>query len=103
LHTQFDLARAAGVGAHVVSQPEFAGTGLTSAAFRGAEYVGATGADELAAGILDVVHRGTGRDLVYGYLNDVDRAGHGLAIEQSALFTSLVGEWVDRVEGASSS
>jgi hypothetical protein len=28
----------------------------------------------------------------------LDRAGHGLAIEQSALFTSLVEEWVARVE-----
>jgi pimeloyl-ACP methyl ester carboxylesterase len=33
----------------------------------------------------------------------LDRAGHGLAIEQSALFTSLVGEWVARVEEAWSS
>jgi hypothetical protein len=81
LHTQFDLARAAGVDAYVVSQPEFAGSGLTTAALRGAEYVGASGADELAAGILDVVHRGTGRGLVYGYLNDVDRAGHGWGVD----------------------
>ena len=28
----------------------------------------------------------------------LDRAGHGLAIEQKSLFRALVGEWLDRVE-----
>jgi hypothetical protein len=76
LETQFDRARAAGVAAYVVSQPEFAGTGLTMAAFRGASYVGAAGVDAVAAGILDVVGKAAGRTVVYGYLADVDKAGH---------------------------
>lgn len=75
LDTQFDRARAAGVEAYAVSQPEFAGTGLTTAAFRGATYVGAAGVDALAEAILGRVSR-AGRAVVYGYLADVDRAGH---------------------------
>jgi hypothetical protein len=46
------------------------------AAFRGASYVGAAGVDAVAAGILDVVGKAAGRTVVYGYLPDVDKAGH---------------------------
>jgi hypothetical protein len=28
----------------------------------------------------------------------LDRAGHGLALEQKGLFRALVGEWLDRVD-----
>jgi hypothetical protein len=32
----------------------------------------------------------------------LDRAGHGLGVEQEDLFRALVGEWLDRVEETSS-
>jgi Type I phosphodiesterase / nucleotide pyrophosphatase len=74
LTTLFALAAQAGVATRVVSRPEFRDGGLTSAAFRGAEYVAATGAATQAARMLDGLrHRPS---LVYGYLPDVDRAGH---------------------------
>ena len=76
LPTQFDRARAAGVESYEVSQPEFASSGLTVAAFRGAEYVGGTGPDGVADGVLNLVARATGPTIVFGYLADVDKAGH---------------------------
>jgi pimeloyl-ACP methyl ester carboxylesterase len=33
-----------------------------------------------------------------GTMAILDRAGHGLAVEQQALFRALVGEWLDRVD-----
>ncbi len=83
--TQFTRAAAAGVRVSVVSKPDFAGSGLTVAAYRGADYRGADGVDALAAEVLaalDAPDRNAGgppgdaRHLVYGYFPDVDLAGH---------------------------
>lgn len=76
LATQFDRARAAGVNTYVIGRPEFDGTGLTRAAFRGGRYVGASDIDGLAEQILEIARRTTGRTLIYGYDPDVDKCGH---------------------------
>ncbi len=74
LTTQFAAAARAGVATSVVGRPEFSGTGLTSAAFRGADYTDASDVDALAARMLYGLR--SRPSLVYGYLPDVDRAGH---------------------------
>ncbi|HLV59037.1 MAG TPA: alkaline phosphatase family protein [Natronosporangium sp.] len=75
LPTRFAQAAAAGVRVSVVSMPEFADSGLTRSAFRGADYVGAdTGT--LAATMLSALTAEPAPTLVYGYHPDVDRAGH---------------------------
>jgi predicted AlkP superfamily pyrophosphatase or phosphodiesterase len=74
LGTQFDRAARAGIFARVVGRPEFRGTGLTSAAYRGAEFVESTDVDSLAARMLEGMSRRP--SIVYGYLPDVDKAGH---------------------------
>jgi hypothetical protein len=76
--TVFERAAAAGLAATVVSRPEFAGSGLTVAAYRGAAYRGAATADELAAEILAALSASV---LVYGYFPDLDRAGHIFGVD----------------------
>ena len=72
--TLFARAEAAGIPATVVSRPEFAGSGLTIAAYGGGGYLPATGVDGLAEGILAALRDRGG--LVYGYHPDLDKAGH---------------------------
>jgi hypothetical protein len=86
----FARAEAAGVPATVVSQPEFEGSGLTVAAYRGSRYRGATGVDAVAAEMLGAL-RATPRALVYGYVNEVDRTGHQHGIDSP--------QWRDAVAG----
>ncbi|HWH00529.1 MAG TPA: alkaline phosphatase family protein [Pilimelia sp.] len=76
VRTRLAEAAAAGVAVTVVNRPEFAGSGLTAAAYRGAAYRGATGTDELADGMLAALTAGGGPTLVYGYEPELDRAGH---------------------------
>jgi hypothetical protein len=73
LPTAFDRAAAAGRIGVVVNQPEFAGSGLTVSAYRGAEYRGATLVDDVAAEMLAALRTWP---LVYGYHADLDRMGH---------------------------
>jgi hypothetical protein len=77
--TLFGRAAAAGIPVTVISRADFAGSGLTVAAYRGAGYRGAAGVDALATEMLAALHNEGG--LVYGYHPDLDRAGHlhGLA------------------------
>lgn len=84
LHTQFDLAATAGVQVTVVSQPEFATSGLTLAANRGGVYRGAAGADEVAEAMLAALAGTTPPTLVYGYHPDLDRAGHLCGVDSDA-------------------
>lgn len=74
--TRLALAAAAGVAVTVVMRPEFAGSGLTDAANRGATFRGAADTDELAAGMLAALRGSPGPTLVYGYHPDLDKAGH---------------------------
>jgi hypothetical protein len=87
-------AEAAGVAASVVSRPEFEGSGLTVAAYRGAKFRGATGVDEVAAQMLAALAQ-TPRALVYGYHGDVDRTGHDFGIDSPQWREAVTG--VDRL------
>jgi hypothetical protein len=91
LDTQFQVARLAGVAVHVVSKPEFADSGLTMAAFRGGDYVGAADPDALAGAILARMHRADRPTMIYGYHPDVDSVGHMSGVD------SL--QWRDAVRG----
>jgi hypothetical protein len=92
LSTQFDLAAAAGIRVTVVNRPEFAGSGLTRAAYRGGTYVGATGPDEIARCMLAGLDRSA---IVYGYHADLDRVGHLCGVD-SAEWRSALSD-VDRL------
>ncbi|MEJ3749820.1 nucleotide pyrophosphatase/phosphodiesterase family protein, partial [Actinomycetes bacterium KLBMP 9797] len=74
--TLLDVARAAGVAVTAVSRPEYAGSGLSVAIWRGGVYRSATGADALGTEMLGALRAGDGPTLVSGYHPDVDRAGH---------------------------
>lgn len=78
--TRLEAARAAGVAVSVVSRPEYAGSGLTVAAWRGGDYRAAADPEALTAGVLEGL-AAEGRALVVGYHPSVDTAGHrfGLA------------------------
>lgn len=79
--TRLELARAAGVTVTVVSRPEFEGSGLTVAAYRGGDFRGAADAETLAARMLDGLGKGDGPTLSYGYLPDIDSQGHRHGID----------------------
>jgi hypothetical protein len=73
--TVFEQTAAAGVACTVVGPHAFARSGLTRAAYRGADYTSAVSAGDLAA----MVHRSLAagpRSLVYGYHADLDLTGH---------------------------
>jgi hypothetical protein len=80
--TRLEQAAAAGLAVTVVSRPEFAGSGLTEAAYRGSGYVGAADVAATAAGMLAALSARPG--LVYGYLPDLDRAGHLSGVDSPA-------------------
>ncbi|MFC0529590.1 alkaline phosphatase family protein [Phytohabitans kaempferiae] len=80
--TRLEAARAAGVATTVVSRPEYAGSGLTVAAWRGADYRPAAGVDELATGVLGAL-AGEGPALVVGYHPTIDTAGHLWGLDSS--------------------
>jgi predicted AlkP superfamily pyrophosphatase or phosphodiesterase len=76
LPTRFSVAARAGVATSVVSRPEFAGSGLTVSAYRGADYRPAADAAALASTMLTILATAPAPALVYGYHPDLDRAGH---------------------------
>jgi Type I phosphodiesterase / nucleotide pyrophosphatase len=71
--TLFDRAAAAGVPVRVLARPEFIGSGLTAAAYRGAAQLPTPDA-ELADRMLAALHAGPG--LVYGYHSALDATAH---------------------------
>lgn len=85
--TQFDVAEAAGVRARVVSKPDYRGSGLSRAAFRGGGYVNASTLNSVREGILEELAKG--RAVVYGYHPEIDSEGH--------LFGVGSPEWIDAV------
>jgi hypothetical protein len=98
--TLFDRASTAGVRATVVSRAEFAGSGLTIAAYGEPGYSGARGVDELAERLLAELAAGPG--LVYGYHPTLDAISHshGIASAQWASAASRVDRLITRlVEG----
>jgi hypothetical protein len=74
--TRFERA---GIPVRVVSRPQFAGTGLTRAAYRGAGYVGAPDTGALADRMLDLLRAGPG--LVYGYHPTLDMVCHRYGLD----------------------
>lgn len=76
LPTRLEQAAGAGVAVTVVTKPEFDGSGLTLAAYRGGRFRPAADGPAVAARMLAALRDGDGPALVYGYLADVDHAGH---------------------------
>ncbi len=74
--TWFEQAAAAGVAVSVVNRPAFEHTGLTVSAYRGANFIGATGGAQVAERMLDALTAYPGPAVVYGYLPELDHAGH---------------------------
>ena len=89
LPTAFTRARNAGIPTTVVSNPAFERSGLSVSAFRGASFGAGIVADAVADSMLAALP--TSR-LVFGYLPDVDRAGHDFGIG--------TGEWRTAVAAA---
>lgn len=76
--TAFERAAAAGIAVSAVGPRRFRGSGLNTAAFRGARPVGAESAGEVAAATLAELTRGPANTpaLVYSYYGDLDATGH---------------------------
>ena len=81
--TVFARAVAAGVPATVVAPYAYLGSGLTRAAYRGADYTGTVGAGDLSALVLRALHAEP-RALVYGYFADLDLTGHVRGVDSGS-------------------
>jgi hypothetical protein len=95
--TLFERAQAAGVRTSVVSRAEFAGSGLSVAAYGEPHYVGAARSEELANGVLAELRAGAG--LVYGYHPTLDTTAHlhGIASPQWARAARSVDRLIGRI------
>jgi hypothetical protein len=95
--TQFARAAAAGVSVSVVSRPEYAGSGLTVAAYRGAPYRRAADIGELAAQVLGGLAEAPA--LSYGYHPALDSTGHvyGVDSEQWRVAATEVDALIGRI------
>ena len=89
--TLFARAAAAGVPVRVLARPEFIGSGLTTAAYRGAEYV-PTPDGELPDRMLTALRTGPG--LVYGYHPTLDTKAHLHGIDSP--------QWMDEASAVDS-
>jgi hypothetical protein len=98
LPTWFERLERAGVSARVVLPASFMGSGLTDAAYRGAQFHPTHTSDDYAGHVSNELAAAPG--LVYGYIADVDTAAHvfGIgsprwheaAVRVDALLTRLV-------------
>jgi Type I phosphodiesterase / nucleotide pyrophosphatase len=98
LPTWFERLQQCGVGARAVLPAAFIGSGLTDAAYRGAEFRPTRPTDDYAQQVADELRAAPG--LVYGYTADLDTAAHvfGIgsprwheaAVRVDALLTHLV-------------
>jgi hypothetical protein len=95
--TLFARATAAGVRVSVVSRPEYAGSGLTIAAYGDVDYVGAADPDALAEQMLAALRAGPG--LVAGYHPSLDSAAHAHGIQSPRWMTAAsdVDRLIDRL------
>jgi hypothetical protein len=80
LPTRLETAAAAGVAVTQVTRPEFEGSGLTVAAYRGSAFAGASDYASVADGMLRAL-TGSGPALVYGYHPELDRQGHEAGVD----------------------
>lgn len=85
--TSFDRLRERGVAVTVVNKREFARSGLTIAAHRGAEYVGADRAGERIAAALEST--AVRPSLTYLYDSDLDWTGHRHGVASTAWLQQL--------------
>jgi hypothetical protein len=74
LPTWFERLRRAGIGARAVLPAPFLGSGLTEAAYRGADFRPTQPEDDYAAAVAGELKAAPG--LVYGYTADLDTAAH---------------------------
>lgn len=88
-----ETAEAAGVAVTQVVRPEFRGSGLTVAAYRGAAFRPASTGAELADQMLAALAAAPGRALVYGYHPDLDKTGHLYGV--SSHYWHLAAQGVD--------
>ena len=78
LPTWFERLQQAGVGARAVLPASFIGSGLTDAAYRGAQFLPDAPDDDYAQRVADELRAAPG--LVYGYTADLDTAAHVFGI-----------------------
>ncbi len=86
--TFFEQLSAASVPCATILPAKFAGSGLTSAALRGARFVPATSWEERCQAAIDQIRSGT--KLVYLYWSEIDAAGHAHGVGSS--------QWSDALE-----
>jgi hypothetical protein len=92
--TVFEQASAAGVRTSAVGPSAYAGSGLTEAVYRGADYPGAWSPGDLVAGLLQALSSAP-RTLAYGYVAELDLTGHLRGVDSPAWRAQL--ELVDRM------
>jgi hypothetical protein len=78
LPTWFERVQQAGFSARAVLPASFMGSGLTDAAYRGAQFVPTHTSDDYAQRVADELRAGPG--LVYGYTAELDTAAHVFGI-----------------------
>jgi hypothetical protein len=81
--TVFEQTAAAGVASAVVGPHTFARSGLTRAAYRGADYTAAYSPGDLVAVVHQCLSAGP-RSLVYGYHADLDLTGHIRGVDSAS-------------------
>ncbi|MGH3510350.1 MAG: alkaline phosphatase family protein [Nocardioidaceae bacterium] len=97
--TAMDRLAAAGVRTTVVNKREFAGSGLTVAGQRGADYIGADRVGEKIAAVLAVSEPGP--SLTYIYDGDLDWTGHryGVASPQWEQQLAMIDSAAEHLRG----
>lgn len=86
--TYFEELRELGIQSATILPAKFAGSGLTTAALRGAHFVPATGWDERCDAAVTELKQG--RKLVYLYWSDIDACGHSYGTDST--------QWSDALE-----
>jgi hypothetical protein len=81
--TVFEQATAHGVTCTAVGPHAFAGSGLSRAAYRGADYANAYSPGDLVAVVHAALATGD-RSLVYGYTADLDLTGHVRGVDSAS-------------------
>jgi hypothetical protein len=94
-----ERAAAAGVATTVLARPEFAGSGLTLAAYGAVPFVGAEHSEVLAERILARGRAGAAPALVYGYHPTLDTTAHlhGIDSPRWRRAAASVGRLIDRI------
>jgi hypothetical protein len=92
--TVFEQAADAGVAVTAVGPYAYAGSGLTRAVYRGANYTGSVSHGDLTALVLAALGAAP-RSLVYGYIPELDLTGHVRGVNSAAWRAQLA--LIDRV------